>query len=93
MLAIIIQRIRIFVAIDTGPTASELLKSFGEPSAISPPIGCLTLSLLFLSSNCPLSNDYPSFYCVSTVKNPISIHDDLGSVTGLVQWVKDPALP
>ena len=46
----------------------------------------------------PNCKDFPkSYFAVAIVAqqvtNPTSIHEDMGSIPGLVQWVKDPTLP
>ena len=37
--------------------------------------------------------DLGSSHCGSMVTNPTSIHEDVGLISGLMQWIKDPALP
>ena len=34
-----------------------------------------------------------SSHCGSVVISPTRIHEDVGWISGLTQWVKDPALP
>ena len=39
-----------------------------------------------------VKNYYGSFHCGSVVTNPTSIHDDVGSIHGPTQWIKDLVL-
>ena len=34
-----------------------------------------------------------SSHCSSAITNQTGIHEDVGSIPGLAQWVKDPLLP
>ena len=40
-----------------------------------------------------VKNQGRSSCCGSVVMNPNGIHEDVGSIPGVTQWVKDPALP
>ena len=47
----------------------------------------ITLLITSVSSKCYVP------IVAQQIKNPASIHEAVGSIPGLVQWVKDPELP
>ena len=46
-----------------------------------------------MNRNCCPKYSWQSSYCGALETNPISIQEDVGSIPGLPQWVKDPVLP
>ena len=52
--------------------------------------GCFKLR--YKKKECANIKHYGSSRGGSAVTNPTSIHEDVGSIPGLAQWVKDPVL-
>ena len=78
----------------------------GEKTILGPLYQCTSSSLYHLTSHnaivwnktitkilLPFKSYLGSSHCGAEDMNPTSIHGDTGSIPGLAQWVRDPALP
>uniref|UniRef100_A0A4X1SM00 KRAB domain-containing protein n=1 Tax=Sus scrofa TaxID=9823 RepID=A0A4X1SM00_PIG len=89
------------VMLETFVLASSLGKVLDVP--LGPGQGSKFFHLLFISSSLAIfiysssfvvkSLRFWSFCCGSGVMNLTSIHEDVGLISGLTHWVKDPELP
>ena len=51
------------------------------------------LQYYILKQICTQHKNWGSSHCGSAVTNPTSVHEDMGLIPGLAQWIKYPTLP
>ena len=83
------------IAIHLPLSALALLQSAGDKVCSVFLLKCRSSHLIFSCSRCSngkIKKYERSSHCGLALTNPTSIYEDMGSIPGFVQWVKDLAL-